>query len=894
MISPLVLVWGLTLVGIRISTAHPTYLTPLYYDHRLVEGGNVHQPQRSAGSLAEAGFEYLHKLSVPSSNSSCGGLGDVNDWLVTGCATRSTFTTTDVNGSANFILTNGIVSRTLVVDKVTNLLSTTSVRILGGAGAGEVLRAPAPEVLLVINDVEVIVGGPTPSSSDTRLRATFAGVRNQTVPPRAGGFHWIPGARGSNPNTAWPPLGTATEFDHAVDCSRVGAGVGSVVITVVLELYDETSAFGKRVRMKHTCSNPLYVYNMSIAVYLENYDRSISVHTDASVSKGRLVKDTAGGEHYGTNGFISTDGIDFFGPGLSDWKASDDTFESYFLVEVFHDVLFSTTPPYRGMSRYGLLDARMSRVLSPQMEQNPIKVNGFCKGGVKVPPPDGQPGSVGYWCYDDEGTESIKALISQCIDAGADILVLADNMNNTWRSTVGNEFVSEVNTSWFKSIVDVAHAGGVEVGAYQLLLDARSATALNQAAPPDAATLPNAGYDTMDPHTLKTCHNHGKTSCTGGSGCCAMCGATTFYDAMEASMHAWWRATGVSVVAQDGAESATPCANESHVHHHGLNDSLWQQYKAVRRTFNTYLTTPMQDRLPLRRYAAPLSSSPSLSPPPPTSWSVPRVGFIAGMPGSVIEAGEAKVPGGYSETTYSLPRWTWIDRTRQQVIADAFSRDYDTSIGQRMFPIPFTAPYHPSQPDPTDPSKFVSVVGYQSAATLSPLEDHLVETEWALSTYFGTGVLTNIRAPVLYEGPQSQALVKKWFDWQKKYRRVLTAESMTLTHGTVCWGRDEPMANSSCTSTDVDAILHRAPKHYYPDIDERALAMVWNPTNATIVKTLAAPLYYAGLTVSGGTTSVKVSQEGAAPTTVNMGANNTVALSINLKPRELTWFVITE
>ena len=54
-------------------------------------------------------------------------------------------------------------------------------------------------------------------------------------------------------------------------------------------------------------------------------------------------------------------------------------------------------------------------------------------------------------------------------------------------------------------------------------------------------------------------------------------------------------AKGVSVVAQDGAGSNTPCANESHAHHHRLNDSIWQQYQAVRRTFNTYLTTPMRD-----------------------------------------------------------------------------------------------------------------------------------------------------------------------------------------------------------------------------------------------------------------------------------------------------------
>ena len=109
-----------------------------------------------------------------------------------------------------------------------------------------------------------------------------------------------------------------------------------------------------------------------------------------------------------------------------------------------------------------------------------------------------------------------------------------------------------------QAIVDVAHGYGIEVGAYQLLLNARSATALNQAAPSDAASLPNSGYDCMDPSTKKPDHNGGKPQCQGGSGCSALCGATDFYDRMEQSMHAWWRATGVSTVSQVRTQPVSP------------------------------------------------------------------------------------------------------------------------------------------------------------------------------------------------------------------------------------------------------------------------------------------------------------------------------------------------
>jgi hypothetical protein len=96
---------------------------------------------------------------------------------------------------------------------------------------------------------------------------------------------------------------------------------------------------------------------------------------------------------------------------------------------------------------------------------------------------------------------------------------------------------------------------GVEIGVYQLLINARSATALDQCAPNNAGSLPNAGYDCMDPTTQRTCKNGDQATCAGGPGCCSMCGASEFYDEMEASMMGFWNATGITGMEQDGAES---------------------------------------------------------------------------------------------------------------------------------------------------------------------------------------------------------------------------------------------------------------------------------------------------------------------------------------------------
>ena len=817
----------------------------------------------------------------------CGAAGTAADWLVTGCAIRSSVVAAPRgdDGSVAVTLSNGVVSRTLIANASTGLAATTSFSMLGE----ELLRTDvlAPEVLLAVNGVGVVVGGDAAPASDTRPRARFAGFR-APLPPLAGGFHWVPGSRGSDPNGAWPPRGVAAEFDHALGCAAVGAGpTGTIVATVRMELYDETSAFGRRVRLAHNCSAPLYVGNLSVSVYLPAHDRAITTATDASVAAVRLLPDPArAGVRYYTNGHISTPGLRDFGPGLSDWRGggggSGGGYESYFVAEVAHDVPFDPAPPQRGFGRYGLADARAARVLAPQTEQAPIRVGGVCVGGRAVPPPDGVGGSAGSWCYDEEGRNGTLSLLRQCASAGVEIFTFPQNMNGTWRAFVGNEFASAANVSWLRATVGVAHAAGIEVGTYQLLLNARSATALNQAAPPDAATLPNRGFDCMDPGTRLTCHNHGRAGCAGGPGCCAMCGATDFYSGLEASVLAWWRATGVSATNQDGAESATPCANESHAHHHGLNDSLWTQYQAVRRTFHGYLTAPAA------AYAANATAANATAVPPP-------VGFIVGMPGSVFEAGQAKVPGGYSEELYSLPRWTWIDATRASIIFDsAHGRDLAVPIGRRMFPFPLSAPYHPSEPDPAQPGRWRAVAGYDSAATLSPLEAHVPELEWALSAVFGTGASAELRGRKLWDGPRSEAALRKWVGWAKRYRRVLSAESATIAHGTSCWGKAPLLPNSTCALRGLDAIVHRAPQHFYPDIVERALAVVWNPTNGTIAATLQAPLYYAGLSRARGTSAVQLSREGGAPASVPLGVNDSVPLAVDLAPRALTWFVITE
>ena len=130
---------------------------------------------------------------------------DSNDWLIAGCETKSNISIVkSPDGSVNYTLANGIVSRTMFFNASSGLLATTSIKILGGAGKGELLRGVSPETMFVINDVLVVVGGTYGHESpvDDRLRAKFLAFRDSGA-IRAGGFHFVPGSRGSFQNASW-------------------------------------------------------------------------------------------------------------------------------------------------------------------------------------------------------------------------------------------------------------------------------------------------------------------------------------------------------------------------------------------------------------------------------------------------------------------------------------------------------------------------------------------------------------------------------------------------------------------------------------------------------------------------------------------------------------------
>ena len=367
-----------------------------------------------------------------------------------------------------YSLSNGIVTRELTFNATTGTLSTTAVVMTANQTAASIVATVVPEASFTINEVPVQVGGLAGQVPGARMARFHAARPGLTAV--AGGYAWIPGVRGSNPDASWPPKGTRTEFDHVLPCAafanpgHAGAGAGAgvaaaaragtgrvVVVTVPYEQYDGTSGFSRRVVVAHNCSGgaPLRVAGLH-GVYLALVDDGhveLQSDTEASIMRPVPLAD-------GTRAAAL---VPYDRHAESVGLASGDVYQSYLMAEIFHSTAGWDPAALGGVDRYARESARFWRLVTPQIEQMVVYVQGICTGGNKERPGDGQDGSVGYWCYDDEGTAGIELLIDQAKEMGADMLVFGQNMNTSWRSMIAPEFNSRANLTWFSRLVARAH-----------------------------------------------------------------------------------------------------------------------------------------------------------------------------------------------------------------------------------------------------------------------------------------------------------------------------------------------------------------------------------------------------------------------------------------------------
>ena len=136
--------------------------------------------------------------------------------------------------------------------------------------------------------------------------------------------------------------------------------------------------------------------------------------------------------------------------------------------------------------------------------------------------------------------------------------------------------------------------------------------------------------------------------------------------------------------------------------------------------------------------------------------------------------------------------------------------------------------------------------------------------------FFGlvsSGAAVSITGHRLYDGPKSQAMLKKWTDWYRRYHAIIQGDIIHLRRPD---GRD------------LDYTLH-----VNPSGKEKGLLLVFNPLNDEVKKELALPLYYTGLT---GTARIREQEGTWKKLRLDNEANAT--FTVTIPARGYSWFII--
>ena len=150
---------------------------------------------------------------------------------------------------------------------------------------------------------------------------------------------------------------------------------------------------------------------------------------------------------------------------------------------------------------------------------------------------------------------------------------------------------------------------------------------------------------------------------------------------------------------------------------------------------------------------------------------------------------------------------------------------------------------------------------------LEPLNQNIQKYEQQLIQYLASGCQLGIRGNRLFDTQETKAMVLKWLNWFREYREILTSEIIHVTRPT---GRD------------LDCIMH-----VNPFIKHKAMVIVFNPTDKEIEKIIKLPMYYSGLKEK-----TSVSHEGEIPSQYDLNEEIELNLSLKLKPKGITWFIL--
>ncbi|MBS1915151.1 MAG: alpha-galactosidase [Bacteroidetes bacterium] len=208
--------------------------------------------------------------------------------------------------------------------------------------------------------------------------------------------------------------------------------------------------------------------------------------------------------------------------------------------------------------------------------------------------------------------------------------------------------------------------------------------------------------------------------------------------------------------------------------------------------------------------------------------------------------GTNKIAIGYREVNFSLPREDQKILNRQNIYDGLWEKTPSMSWG------------------------FVPLTRYQGGgeeAVLEPLSGHLKDYEQLMMQYYGSGVQACYRGPRLFDTDATKQTVSNVITWYKKYRDILNSDIIHLRRAD---GRD------------WDGVMH-----VNPQLQTKALIMLYNPLKEKISRTIKIPLYYTGLT-----TTALISEKGGVAKKYSLNRNYEIELAFTIDPESYTWFEI--
>ncbi len=223
-------------------------------------------------------------------------------------------------------------------------------------------------------------------------------------------------------------------------------------------------------------------------------------------------------------------------------------------------------------------------------------------------------------------------------------------------------------------------------------------------------------------------------------------------------------------------------------------------------------------------------------------------GIYLNVPDWYFLNGSNKNGMGYREVNWSLPRERQIVLARQNMYDGTWEKM--PSMGWMFVPL---VEYHGGGED----------------ATLEPLSEHLDAYGAHLAQNLGWGVQACYRGPRLYDTEQTREVVREWVAFYKAHRAILESDVIHLRRAD---GRD------------LDGIVH-----VNPQLETRALIMVFNPLDSEVVRTWKIPLYYAGIE-----RSARVRAGTGQWATYALNRAYEIELELRVAPRGVSWYVVED